>query len=80
MTTRHSIIAAGMTVPPAGPARIILPAPTGPYPVGMMMTADFTRAEPPVAQFWSHLTGWRLDARHGLPGPLAAVGGRGRDE
>lgn len=27
----------------------------------MLMTAEFTRAEPPVAQFWSHLTGWRLN-------------------
>jgi predicted dienelactone hydrolase len=27
----------------------------------MMMTAEFTRAEPPVAQFWSHLTGWKLN-------------------
>jgi hypothetical protein len=37
----------------------------------MLMTADFTRAaEPPVAQLWSHLTGWRLNlqadgANHG---------------
>lgn len=27
----------------------------------MLMTAEFTRAEPPVAQLWSHLTGWRLN-------------------
>ncbi|GIF65299.1 hypothetical protein Ais01nite_33340 [Asanoa ishikariensis] len=27
----------------------------------MMMTAEFTRAEEPVAEFWSHLTGWRLN-------------------
>ncbi|HYN94741.1 MAG TPA: acetylhydrolase, partial [Pilimelia sp.] len=32
----------------------------------MLMTATFTRAEPPVAQFWSHLTGWRLNIQaHG---------------
>ncbi|MGX6606579.1 alpha/beta hydrolase [Micromonosporaceae bacterium Da 78-11] len=29
----------------------------------MLMTADFTRRTAPVAQFWSHLTGWRLDVR-----------------
>ncbi|MEO3743770.1 acetylhydrolase [Plantactinospora sp. B5E13] len=29
----------------------------------MMMSADYTRAEPSVAQFWSHLTGWRLNVR-----------------
>ena len=29
----------------------------------MMMTEEFTRAEPPVAQFWSHLTGWRLNVQ-----------------
>ncbi|MFD8394922.1 hypothetical protein ACFV2N_38480 [Streptomyces sp. NPDC059680] len=30
----------------------------------MMMTAVFTRAEEPsVAEFWSHLTGWRLNVR-----------------
>ena len=27
----------------------------------MLMTAEFTRATAPVAQFWSHLTGWRLN-------------------
>ena len=27
----------------------------------MMMTAEFTRAEPSVAEFWSHLRGWRLN-------------------
>jgi hypothetical protein len=25
------------------------------------MTAEFTRAEPSVAEFWSHLRGWRLN-------------------
>ncbi|MER7757031.1 acetylhydrolase [Kitasatospora sp. NPDC097643] len=30
----------------------------------MMMTAEFTRAQAPaVAQFWSHLRGWRLDVQ-----------------
>ncbi|KOV92829.1 alpha/beta hydrolase family protein [Streptomyces sp. NRRL B-3648] len=30
----------------------------------MMMTAEFTRAaEPAVAEFWTHLRGWRLDIR-----------------
>ncbi|WP_433305629.1 alpha/beta hydrolase family protein [Actinoplanes sp. CA-030573] len=29
----------------------------------MLMTAQFTRAEEPVAEFWSHLRGWRLDIR-----------------
>ena len=30
----------------------------------MMMTATFTRAEAPaVAQFWSHLTGWKLNVQ-----------------
>jgi hypothetical protein len=30
----------------------------------MLMTADFTRAaQPSVAQFWSHLRGWRLNVR-----------------
>lgn len=30
----------------------------------MMMTADFTRAAmPDVAEFWTHLRGWRLDIR-----------------
>ena len=30
----------------------------------MMMTEEFSRAaEPPVAQFWSHLTGWRLNVQ-----------------
>lgn len=30
----------------------------------MLMTAEFTRAaEPSVAEFWSHLTGWRRDVR-----------------
>jgi len=29
----------------------------------MLMTAEFTRATPPVAQFWSHLTGWRLNVQ-----------------
>ncbi|MFC4997779.1 alpha/beta hydrolase family protein [Dactylosporangium cerinum] len=27
----------------------------------MLMTAEFTRAEEPVAQCWSHLKGWRLN-------------------
>lgn len=27
----------------------------------MMMTAEFTRDRPPVAQAWSHLTGWKLN-------------------
>ncbi|MEU6589971.1 acetylhydrolase [Streptomyces sp. NPDC046881] len=43
----------------------MLPAVTGeldrPF---MMMTAQFTRAaEPGVAEFWTHLRGWRLDIR-----------------
>ncbi|MEU8033418.1 acetylhydrolase, partial [Streptomyces sp. NPDC049099] len=43
----------------------MLPAVTGdldrPF---MMMTAQFTRAaEPSVAEFWTHLRGWRLDIR-----------------
>ncbi|MFI2764484.1 alpha/beta hydrolase family protein [Streptomyces echinatus] len=43
----------------------MLPAVTGdldrPF---MMMTAEFTRArEPGVAEFWTHLRGWRLDVR-----------------
>ena len=30
----------------------------------MLMTAEFTRAaEPSVAEFWSHLTGWRLNVQ-----------------
>ena len=30
----------------------------------MLMTAEFTRAaEPSVAEFWSHLSGWRLNAQ-----------------
>ncbi|MEV8517013.1 acetylhydrolase [Dactylosporangium sp. NPDC051484] len=29
----------------------------------MLMTADYTRAKPPVAQFWSHLTGWKLNVQ-----------------
>nr|BFE60033.1 hypothetical protein GCM10020063_045590 [Dactylosporangium thailandense] len=29
----------------------------------MLMTADFPRSTPPVAQFWSHLTGWRLNVQ-----------------
>ena len=29
----------------------------------MLMTAEFTRDQPPVAQLWSHLTGWRLNVR-----------------
>lgn len=30
----------------------------------MLMTAEFTRAgQPSVAQFWSHLTGWRLNVQ-----------------
>ncbi|MER7282150.1 acetylhydrolase [Dactylosporangium sp. NPDC000244] len=29
----------------------------------MLMTADYTRATPPVAQFWSHLTGWKLNVQ-----------------
>jgi hypothetical protein len=30
----------------------------------MMMTAEFTRAaEPSVAEFWSQLSGWRLNVR-----------------
>lgn len=29
----------------------------------LMVTADYSRAEPPVAQFWSHLTGWRREMR-----------------
>ena len=35
----------------------------------MLMTADYTRETLPVAQFWSHLTGWRLTlaADLGLP-------------
>jgi predicted dienelactone hydrolase len=27
----------------------------------MMVTAEYPRGEPPVAQFWSHLTGWKLN-------------------
>ena len=29
----------------------------------MLMTAENTRDVPPVEQFWSHLTGWRLNVR-----------------
>ena len=29
----------------------------------MLMTADYTRATPPVAQLWSHLTGWKLNVQ-----------------
>jgi hypothetical protein len=29
----------------------------------MLMTADYTRATLPVAQFWSHLTGWKLNVQ-----------------
>ncbi|WP_250007434.1 acetylhydrolase [Actinoplanes sp. M2I2] len=29
----------------------------------MLMTADYTRATAPVAQFWSHLTGWKLNVQ-----------------
>jgi predicted dienelactone hydrolase len=29
----------------------------------MLMTAEYTRATAPVAQFWSHLTGWRLNVQ-----------------
>jgi platelet-activating factor acetylhydrolase isoform II len=29
----------------------------------MMMTEEFPRTEAPVAQFWSHLTGWRLNVQ-----------------
>jgi hypothetical protein len=31
----------------------------------MLMTAEFTRDTAPVAQFWSHLTGWRLNVQAG---------------
>ena len=51
----------------------------------MLMTAEFTRAAAPVAQFWSHLNGWRLNiqadgAAHALvlrlpgAGPQLAAG------
>jgi predicted dienelactone hydrolase len=44
----------------------------------MLMTAGFTRADPPVAQCWSHLTGWRLTiqadgAVHGSYGDTQAL-------
>nr|AGU11308.1 hypothetical protein [uncultured organism] len=29
----------------------------------MLMTAEYTRDTAPVAQFWSHLTGWRLNVQ-----------------
>ncbi|MFC7532689.1 alpha/beta hydrolase family protein [Actinoplanes sp. GCM10030250] len=50
-------------------AGLSLDAPMEPYVESdldrpfMLMTADYTRAEPPVAQFWSHLTGWRLNVQ-----------------
>ncbi len=29
----------------------------------LLMTAEYTRDEPPVADFWSHLTGWRRNVQ-----------------
>jgi len=45
-----------------GPMEPVMTAPLDrPF---MLMTAEFTRAaEPSVAEFWSHLRGWRLDVR-----------------